>query len=379
MLFWIALAGLTAGVIAALLRPLASQSGEALAPAEADLSVYRDQLKEIETDRERGLIGADEAEAARSEVGRRLIARAGAEGESQATDKEADGAPAKPSRSRATDNQIRNAIAVVVPLMSLGFYLLAGSPGMPSRPHTPPAQVPVQQASQEQLLAMVEARLREVPEDGRGWEVIAPVYFALGRFSDAETAFANANRILGESPKRLKGMAESNIIANNGLVTEDARKAFQRLLALEPDNGEAKFALALALEQDGKLAEAADAYRALLSAAPQDAPWRPSLEVRLARLMRGGATPEAGGPAPEGMSKPEQEKFIAAMVERLAARLKTESRDLAGWQQLVRSYKVLGRESDAESALKEARTIFADDQKSLSTLNEFAASLGFKS
>jgi cytochrome c-type biogenesis protein CcmH len=372
MLFWIALAALTAAVTAALLRPLAAPESRTQAPAEADISVYKDQLKEIDADSERGLIGDEEANAARAEVGRRLLVRADLNTDPSAS------AP-NPQQKSALLTRVRTAVALVVPLLALGFYLQTGSPGLPGRPYAPPGGKPVELASREELVAMVEKRLREVPNDGKGWDVIAPVYFSLGRFADAQTAYDNAIRILGENPKRLKGVAEAAIILNNGLVTEEARRAFERLLELEPDNGEAKFGLALALEQDGKLAEAAESYRAILAAAPSDAPWRPSLEVRLARLMRGGGAPQPDAPSPSGTSKEEQDKFILGMVERLAARLKKAGRDLAGWQQLVRSYKVLGRDADAEKALEDARRNFEGDEKSLSTLNEFAASLGLKS
>jgi cytochrome c-type biogenesis protein CcmH len=368
MLFWIALAALTAAVISALLRPLTAPERGALAPADADLSVYKDQLREIDTDRERGLISDDEADAARAEVGRRLLAHA-------TPNKTATNDTGK----RSGLSQVRTAIALVVPLMGLGFYLMTGSPGFPGRPYAPPGAKPVELASREELVAMVETRLREVPNDGKGWDVIAPVYFTLGRFADAQSAYDNAIRLLGENPKRLKGAAEAAIILNNGLVTEDARRAFERLLKLEPDNGEAKFGLALALEQDGKLAEAADAYRTILAAAPNDAPWKPALEVRLARLMRGGGTPQPDAPSPGATSKEEQDKFILGMVERLATRLRTDGRDLAGWQQLVRSYKVLGRDADAQKALDDARRNFEGDEKSLGALNEFAVSLGLKS
>ena len=44
----------------------------------SDIAVYRDQLDEIVRDRSAGLIGEAEAEAARVEVSRRLIAAADA-------------------------------------------------------------------------------------------------------------------------------------------------------------------------------------------------------------------------------------------------------------------------------------------------------------
>lgn len=371
MLLWVGFAVLTAGVVAALLRPLAHEDDNALASSEADLAVYRDQLAEIEADRERGLIAPREAEAARVEVARRVIEI----GDSKQKSSNAAAAP----QSRRLRPIVRNAIAVAIPALAIAFYLALGSPGLPGRPFVDPGSKPIEQASQAELVAIVESKLRERPNDGKGWEVIAPAYYSQGRYAEAADAYAKAIQFLGESPQRLKGLAESAIIANNGLVTEPARKAFERILAIEPDSGEAKFGLALAMEQDGKLREAADAYKAILDAAPKDARWRPALEVRLARLMRGGATPTPESAEAAGLDKAQRDAFISGMVERLAARLKANGDDLPGWQQLVRSYKVLGRDADANTALSDARRQFQGNAKALGDLDAFAKSMGLGS
>ncbi|HEX5930543.1 MAG TPA: c-type cytochrome biogenesis protein CcmI, partial [Methyloceanibacter sp.] len=74
MFVWLVLAGLTAIVLFVLLRPLMAAGMESRAAESFDAAVYRDQLKEIESDRARGLIGDREAEAARIEIARRLLA-----------------------------------------------------------------------------------------------------------------------------------------------------------------------------------------------------------------------------------------------------------------------------------------------------------------
>ncbi|WP_207485612.1 c-type cytochrome biogenesis protein CcmI, partial [Arenibaculum pallidiluteum] len=82
MLFWILAAALTAAATAFVLRPL--MRGPEASPGQAtpdrsayDLEVYRDQLKELDRDLARGVIGPAQAEAARAEIGRRMIAAAG--------------------------------------------------------------------------------------------------------------------------------------------------------------------------------------------------------------------------------------------------------------------------------------------------------------
>ncbi|HXF54117.1 MAG TPA: c-type cytochrome biogenesis protein CcmI, partial [Hyphomicrobiaceae bacterium] len=170
------------------------------------------------------------------------------------------------------------------------------------------------------------------------------------------------------------------------IVTEPARKAFERALQLDPVRLEPRFWLALAKEQDGSLAEAAAAYRALLAAMPPETPWRPLVEERLAavsfRLDQDGQAPGPGADdvAAAAELPPEQRKLmVEQMVEGLARKLAQNGRDLAGWQRLLRSYTVLGRTDEAERALGRARAALAGDEAALAELNAFARRLGLGS
>ena len=282
------------------------------------------------------------------------------------------------------------ATAAFVPLLTLALYLTHGSPGLPSFPVAGRGQVPLEQAQIGDLVAKVEARLREHPEDGDGWDVIAPVYYKLERFRDAANAYARAARLKGETVRRLAGLAESAVLAADGIVTEEARAAYEKILKLEPGRAEPRFWLALAKEQDGKLADALADYKGLLAEAPADAPWRAAVESRIADVSRrlpGAATPEPRGPGPsaedvaaaEKLSPADRAKMIAQMVDGLAERLKRDGRDLAGWQRLINAYAVLGRGQDARDALAEARKNFPADEKALAALAALAKSLGLGS
>jgi cytochrome c-type biogenesis protein CcmH len=183
MLLWIAFALLTAAVLAWVLALLARpvSAGEAAASAEAgSRAVYRDQLAEIEAVRAAGLIGAAEAEAAKIEISRRLLATA-ARSESAAP------SATEPPRG-VPHGSIVLATALAVPLLTLALYLVHGSPGMPSGSLAARTDAAREQADVAQMIAKVEDRLREAPGDGTGWEVIAPVYLKLGRFADAAAA-----------------------------------------------------------------------------------------------------------------------------------------------------------------------------------------------
>jgi cytochrome c-type biogenesis protein CcmH len=379
MLLWIAFAVMTAAALAAVLLPLARPAREAEPDAGA-LAVYRHQLDEIEDERARGLVDDSEAAGARVEVSRRLLANAD----------RVDGLPqpsALPESRRAT---IALATAAAVPLLTLALYLTHGSPGLPSFPAAERAQLPLERARIGDLIAKVEARLREHPEDGDGWDVIAPVYYKLERFRDAANAYARAARLKGETVRRLAGLAESTVLAADGIVTEDARAAYEKILALEPSRPEPRFWLALAKEQDGRLESALSDYRALVSDSPPEAPWRAAVESRIAdvsRRLAGADKPDLRAPGPSAadvaaaqkLAPEERARMIAGMVDGLAERLKRDGRDLAGWQRLINAYAVLGRSQDARAALAEARKSFPADETAQATLSELAKTLGLGS
>ena len=281
--------------------------------------------------------------------------------------------------------------AAALPVIGIALYLAVGSPQLASRPYATRLDTPTDQATAADLVARVEAHLRANPEDGRGWDVLAPVYLRMGDYTQAADAFQKAARLLGESPRRLGGYARALIMLQNGVVNEPARQAYSRLLSLEPQSLEPKVWLAIAREQDGDLKGAQSEYRTLLVGAQE--PWKGLLEARLQAVterLGGPAAPLQGAPKdapaaaaaagdPAQMSPADRDKFINQMVEGLAARLKENGKDLEGWMRLLRSYMVLGRRDEAVAALSSARGQFTGDEKSLAELNVLAESLGLGS
>jgi cytochrome c-type biogenesis protein CcmH len=374
MVLWVLFAVLAAAVVWAVTRPLLAP-GASTAATDSELAVYRDQLAEIEAERAEGLLGGAEAEGARVELARRLIRRS--------EEKQKAGAATQERFSG-----VRLAVvyaAAAIPVIGIGIYLAIGSPQLPGRPYAARLDTPVDQATAADLVARVEAHLRANPEDGRGWDVLAPVYLRTGDYAQAADAFQRATRLLGENPKRLAGLARATIMAQNGIVGETARVSYEKLQRLEPQSIEPQVWLAIAREQDGDVKGAEAEYRRLLSGA-QD-PWKGLIETRLKSVTEklGGAMPEAPGVGPAdaaaaaAMNPTDRDKMINQMVDGLAARLKDNGKDLEGWMRLVRSYVVLGRREEATTALASARGAFAGDEKSLAELNVLAETLGLGS
>ena len=367
MALWFPLALMTAAAVFIVLWPLGrARLGTA---SGGDLAVYRDQMRELERDRSAGLIGSAEADAARVEISRRLLAAADAQ-------RQAPSASLAPWRRRF----IAVAALIVLPFGAVALYLALGFPGLPDQPLAARALGP-ENRSIAALVAQVEDRLERNPQDGRGWEVIGPVYMRLGRFDDAVKARRNAVRLLGASPAREADLGEALVAAANGVVTAEAKAAFDRALALDARDPRAKFFAGLAAQQDGKDAEAAAIWHDLLAHAPGDAPWANIVRQSLARLENAKPQPAAPGPsaadvaAAADMSPQARVQMVRGMVERLAERLTRDGSDLDGWVRLVRAYLVLGEHERARGAAADARRALAGDADKLRRLDAALAQL----
>ena len=367
MTLWFVLALMTAAAMFAVLWPLARRDRGTRAGS--DLAVYRDQLEEIQRDRAAGRIGDGEAEAAQVEVSRRLIAAADAE-----TAKAASTPAVAATRRRRA---VAIAALVALPLSAACIYLALGSPSLPDRPLA--ARRPDQ--SIESLVAQVETHLAANPTDGRGWELVAGVYLRLGRFEDAVNARRKALALNGETSDRVEGLGEALVAAANNVVTGEAKSAFERAVALDGENIKARYFLGVAAEQDGRPADAAGIWRAMLAVAPADAPWTEFIRSELARVEGG---PNQKGPneqdmaAANDLSSDQRTAMVRSMVERLADRLHRDGADLNGWLQLVRSYMVLGERDKAQAAAGEARRAFEREPDKLRQIDELTKGLGLE-
>ncbi|MBB4237448.1 c-type cytochrome biogenesis protein CcmI [Rhizobium esperanzae] len=384
MLFWILVAALTALVAAILLYPLLRGAKAAENSRAGEAAVYRDQLRELDRDLDGGLITPEEADYARAEIGRRLIAvSAGEPGQ----------APKAARHHRFTEAFV----LLLLPVLGLCLYLTTGRPDLPSQPLQARLDNPGNDVAV--LIAKAERHLAEKPDDGKGWDVLAPIYLRTMRVNDAQVAYRSAIRLLGPSPVRLDGLAETLMAVSDGVVTEEVRQVLEQSLTLEPDNPRARFYIALSMEQAGRSDEARQAFEALAKQSPADAPWLPLVNDHIA--MNGGApaapsavpavpgNPSAlgnpgalGNPsqqdvaAAENMGTGDRQQMIRGMVESLDAKLSADPNNFEGWMRLVRSYAVLNDKDRAAGALKRGLAAFPAESEQRKQLLALASELG---
>ncbi|WP_020179045.1 c-type cytochrome biogenesis protein CcmI [Methylopila sp. M107] len=367
MALWLIFAVMTGAAVFVVLGSLARGRDTGSDAVEADAAVYRDQIAEIGRDRARGLIDEREAEGARVEVARRLLA---------ATDREEAAAAAGSTARR----RIAAVVALVaVPAIGLGVYGKLGQPDLPDLPLSARLNEKPDAQNLGNLALRVEKALEANPNDGRGWAVVGPLYMRLGRPSEAANAFANAIRILGSTPDREADLGEALFAAGDGVVTADARAAFERSVAGEQPSAKGAFYLARASEQDGDVAGAVARLKPLLAKAPDEAPYLDALKGELQRIA---AVPQLPPPSPEQAASiktpDERMAFVRKMVDGLSERLAQNGGDVGEWLRLVNARAALGDVDKAREALTAAREKFASDASASTRLEALALGLGLE-
>ncbi|MCI0465738.1 MAG: c-type cytochrome biogenesis protein CcmI [Beijerinckiaceae bacterium] len=365
-MLWLIFAILTAAAVACVVWPLA-KSPRALARCDIGAAMYKAQLAEIERDEAQHIVAPEDALGAKTEAARRLLA----------AEAPAD-LPAASAKVRAKLAAL--AVVIFIPAISLVLYAMIGHPDMPDAPLSARLLTSPESIDLAAAVAKVEAHLTEHPNDGRGYEVLAPVYLQTGRAGDAVKAARAALRLLGETAERQALYGEAMVIAANGVVTPDARQAFETAAASDPAAVKPRFFLGLAAEQRGELDRAREIWGRLASEAPQESRLALALREKIAALSdeRAGlqSAPTAKlDAAPE--AKPAN--AIRAMVDGLAARLAQNGHDLEGWLRLVRSYAVLREADKARSALADAKRNHAGDPGAINRLDTLARELGLES
>jgi len=374
-MLWIVFAAMTAAALALILVPMWRRGGATADRSAYDIEVYRDQLKELDRDLERGLIDGDSADAARAEIGRRLLA-ADAAGQR--------GREPIPGTQRRT--WITGGLVLAIPAMAAVTYGFLGAPGLPGRPAAERQAAPSPDPATRQavMIARLSERLQQSPDDAEGWTHLGTLLMSARRNKAAAEALGHASELTPGSAQLKARYGEALSFAAEGAVGAAARKVFESALSIDAREPRARFYLGMADYQAGRRQVALERWRALDAESPADAPWRAPLRAQIARLAQElGEAPkprgvEAPGPSAEDveaasrMSGDDRQAMIRSMVARLAERLAETPDDADGWIRLGRSYKVLGEAAKSRAAYAKAAALRSDD---ITVLSSYVASI----
>ncbi len=248
-----------------------------------DLAVYRDQLAELEREQARGLIAAPEAQAAKAEIARRMLA----------ADKSDRGSTAKP----LARPWFALSLAVALPLGAVMLYAVAGRPDLPAQPaagrRNPIAELPADQQAQ-MIRGMVEslaARLEQAPDDLPGWRRLARSYRVLGEMEAARKAADKAVKLAPDDVEVLGEFVELHApMGPEAELSPIFLATLRRILELKSDHVQALFFLGLQGFRTGDIAAARGFWERLLKVLPADTQAAQELRRRLDQFA-----PPSGG------------------------------------------------------------------------------------
>ncbi len=372
IVFWIAAVALSIAVLAGLTWPLLRKPelGPVGSRADYDLTVYKDQLSEVERDVERGVLSEDQAQAARVEVERRMLGAV----QNKSQDSAADGAVL--AVNSVSNRALIAVLLIVVPLGSFALYWGLGQPGMPDFPLSERSSATAQVndgPSIAQLNAMIKdikSRLKKDPKSPRNWLILGRAYELRGDMADAVGAYEKLVDVSDRFPGALLTLAEAKFKMSDQIMNNATMALFEEGRSKDPGNPMPYFYLAMGQEQFKNLPAALKEYVGVLQNSPENANWVPNVQARLKAVaeklgvpvpvvkmkppltapapadvqsnVQGGDPSEQQIREAQKMSPAQQVALIRSMVGLLAQKLKDNPDDLAGWRRLANAYKVLG-------------------------------------
>lgn len=395
MIFWLVCAVMTLAVTALMVTPLLRPKD--VSDDNPDIAIYRAQLAEIDRDLERDLLAPDEAERARTEVARRLLA--------------ANKTVTAPAGATKPTRWLAAAIVAVMLALGFGTYWTIGAPGYPdlplqarleaseemrlnrptqealeaAAPLPPPVSVP-----DDYRAAIVQ--LREIaptrPDDLEAWSRLAFHEVELRNYAGAADAQAQVIAIKGDAVEvaDLQRLMDLMVVAAGGLVSPEAEDVIRQVLDLDARNVAARYYLGALYNQTDRPDLALRIWRDIIETGdPRDfhiASARAQISDAAFRAGVEYSVPEARGPsfeqmdAASDMSAEERQEMIGGMVAGLANRLATEGGPAQDWARLIRAYGVLGDLDAARTVWTEAQQVFVSSMRGMEILTNAARDAG---
>lgn len=394
-MFWIICIVMALGVAAALVAPLLrpGDSGE----AHPQIAIYTGQLSEVDRDIARGVLNPAEADRARVEISRRLLA-----------------VSRTAVHDRSAPGWATAAVAAGVVAFLLGGALLTyrdlGTPGEPDQPlatrmaqadamrENRPDQAALEAAAPAppaveapadylRMIAQLRQTVPTRPDDLQGWTLLALHEARLGNYAAAARAQTRVVALKGDAVATadLERQADLLVAAAGGVVSPQVEAIAMQLIAQDPGQIAGRYYLGALFAQTGR-PDVAFRY------------WRPLVEgdattfhTDLARAqiedaaVRAGTTytvPALRGPgvddiaAAQDMDPADRQAMIGGMVNQLADRLARQGGPASDWARLISAYGVLGETQAAAEVWSEAQLSFAGDAIALQLLTTAAQAAG---
>jgi cytochrome c-type biogenesis protein CcmH len=284
ILFWVICGALILLALAFVLPTALDRSAESESTGEeerrnANIAVYRDQLAELESDLQNGIVGQEQYALDRDEIERRLL-----------EDITAANEKAKPAATGGRSTAY--AIAIGLPVAAVMLYLSIGNPQSIDNTKTPAsnnmASAPAGR-TQEQIEANVAAlakRLQENPSDAQGWTMLARSYSSMQRYGESAGAYARATELTPNDADLWAEYAFVSAMASGRSLEGRPMEFLDRALKIDPENAKALQLAGSAAFQAQDYKKAIDYWERVLKRVPPDSEVAESLTENINEAKR---------------------------------------------------------------------------------------------
>jgi len=259
--FWIVAGLMTVGALLFIVSPLfgGNKRNASARSSEANLSIHRDQLRELDADLAAGTLDEAQYQSAKGELERHVL-------EDSAADEQVV------SATPGTRGWIIAAV-IAVPLLTVSLYLLLGKPDSvdPQRKEVA-AQPQVTQAQIEAMVAGLAQKLKDKPDDAEGWAMLGRSYATLRRFNDSSAAYARAAALMPNNAIVLTEYADVLAMVNGRSMVGEPEKIVQQALKADPNNVKALALAGTAAFQYKDYRHAIEWWQKILALVPPDSP-----------------------------------------------------------------------------------------------------------
>lgn len=253
IVFWLIAAAFAAGALGYVLRPLLRRTGaQEVKRSDANVAIYKDQLRELDAELAAGTLTPEDHSRARLELEQRLL----------------EDVPAvEVERATAGGRRAALVVGIAVPVLAVAVYFVTGAPGALSpRPH----EVEPTAEQINGMVARLAAKLRENPDDIDGWKLLGRSYMVMGRFPEAVAAYAKAAEKAPRDAQLLADFADALAMTRGEKLTGEPEELVLRALQVDPNNLKALALAGTAAYERQDFAKAAELWGRMLPLVPAD-------------------------------------------------------------------------------------------------------------
>ena len=301
--FWIVAACLIGAALLFVVPPLflRKESAAEVERRAVNISIYKNQLEELDIDLEAGDVSQEHYDKSRVEIERRLLEDVAAAEQSSGT------------TNKGLSMVTAAVVALAVPLVAVLMYDRLGNPDamdpqMVAQPAASPHGDETNMAQQiEMMVSKLAQRLQENPQDIEGWVMLGRSMSVLGRYNEAVMAYENAIQFAGEDPNVLTDYADALAMAGGESLEGRPMEMLQKALSIDPNNQKALWLAGTGLFERGDFAGAIEYWGRLMNMLPPDSEDYEAMRANIAEAESYRQRQLAGefGPAPTQQVLPE--------------------------------------------------------------------------